>query len=254
MEDAAQPSPDGTRLALQSARSGTPQIWLNSTDGDHPVQLTNIGGHSGTPRWSSDGRWIAFDARVEDHAHIYVVDAEGRNLHAITHGDSDNYVPSWSRDGRSIYFASSRTGRRQIWKHSVEDGSERQLTEHGGFDPLESYDGRTIYYSKFDEPGIWSMPASGGSESPVVTGKPQVSYWGHWAVTESGLYLLDVDAEPHPTIEFYSFATRRITPALSLETKPSPWQPSLSASRDGRTVFYSQSDPQSVIKMVENFR
>jgi Tol biopolymer transport system component/DNA-binding winged helix-turn-helix (wHTH) protein len=255
LEDSAQPSPDGTLLAHQSDRSGTPgQIWLNSTDGDHPVQLTKIGRHSGTPRWSPDGRWIAFDARVEDYAHIYVVDAEGRNLHPITHGDSDNYVPSWSRDGRFIYFASPRTGSRQIWKHSIEDGSERQLTEHGGFDPFESYDGRTIYYSKFDEPGIWSMPASGGSESPVVTGKPQVSYWGHWAVTESGLYLLDADAEPRPAVEFYSFATRRTTPVLSFEKKPSPWQPSLSASRDGRAVFYTQFDPQSAIKMVENFR
>jgi Tol biopolymer transport system component/DNA-binding winged helix-turn-helix (wHTH) protein len=258
MEDAAQPSPDGTRLALQSARSGTNQIWLNSTDGDHPVQLTNIGWHSGTPRWSPDGRWIAFDARPEDHvpiySHIYVVDAEGRNLHAITHGDSDNVVPSWSRDGSFIYFASPRTGSRQIWKHSLENGSEIQLTEHGGFAPFESYDGQTIYYSKFDEPGIWSMPASGGSESPVVTGKPQVSYFGHWAVTESGLYLLDADAAPRPAIEFYSFATRRITPVLSLENRPNDWQPSLSASRDGRTIFYTQSDPQSIIKMAENFR
>jgi Tol biopolymer transport system component len=254
LEDSAQPSPDGTRLALQSGRSGTQQIWLNTTDGDHPVQLTDIGQHSGTPRWSPDGRWIAFDAHVENHSHIFVVDAEGRNLHAITHGDSDNYVPSWSRNGKSIYFASNRTGSRQIWKHSRENGSERQLTEHCGFDPLESYDGRTIYYSKFDEPGIWSMPAGGGSESAVVTGKPQVSYWGHWTVTESGLYLLDADAQPHPAIEFYSFATRRITPVLSLERIANAWQPSLSASRDGRTVFYTQFDPQSVIKMVENFR
>jgi Tol biopolymer transport system component len=254
MEDSAQPSPDGTRLALESGRSGTIQIWLNSTDGDHPVQLTDIRGLSGTPRWSPDGRWIAFDSAQPDHAQIYVIDAEGRNLHAITQGDSDNVVPSWSRDGKSIYFTSNRTGSRQIWKHSLENGSERQLTEHGGFSPFESYDGRTIYYTKFDEPGIWSMPAGGGSESPVVTGKPQVDYWGHWAVTESGLYLLDADAEPRPTIEFYSFATRRITPVLSLEKKPSPWQPSLSASRDGRTLFFTQSDPQSAIKMVENFR
>ena len=254
MEDAAQPSPDGTRLALQSARSGTNQIWLNSSEGDHPLQLTTIGRLSGSPHWSPDGRWIVFDARVEDHAQIYVVDVEGRNLHAITHGDSDNYVPSWSRDGKFIYFASPRTGSRQIWKHSLADGSERQLTEHGGFAPLESYDGQTLYYTKFDEPGIWSMPANGGSESPVVAGKPQVSYWGHWAVTESGLYLLDADAEPRPTIEFYSFATRRIKPVLSLVRNTNAWQPSLSASRDGRTVFYTQTDPQSVIKMVENFR
>jgi Tol biopolymer transport system component len=95
IKDLARPCVGGA-----TARSGTSQIWLNSTDGDHPVQLMNIGWHSGTPRWSPDGRWIAFDAREEDqvpiYSHIYVVDAEGRNLHAITHGDSDNYVPSWS--------------------------------------------------------------------------------------------------------------------------------------------------------------
>jgi hypothetical protein len=213
-----------------------------------------MAGHCGSPRWSPDGGWIAFDADVENHRHIFVVDAEGRNLHAITHGDLDHYVPSWSRDGKSIYFAAIGMGNRQIWKHSLENGSERQLTEHGGFDPLESYDGRTIYYTKFEEPGIWSMPASGGSESVVVTGKPQVGYWGHWAVTESGLYLLDADGEPRPTIEFYSFATRRITRVLPLEQKTNAWQPSLGVSRDGRTVFYTQFDPQSAIKMVENFR
>ncbi len=254
LEGSAEPSPDGTLLAHESQRSGTSQIWLSTTEGDHPVQLTDMRGLSGTPRWSPDGRWIAFDSAQPDHARIYVMDAEGRNLHAIAQGDFDNVVPSWSRDGTSIYFSSNRTGSRQIWKRSLENGSERQLTEHGGFDPLESYDGRTIYYSKFDEPGIWSMPASGGSKSLVVAGKPQVSYWGHWTVTESGLYLLDADAEPGPTIEFYSFATRRTTPVLSLEQKPSSWQAGLSASRDGRAIFYTQYDPQSAIKMVENFR
>jgi len=46
------------------------------------------------------------------------------------------------------------------------------------------------------------------------------------------------------TIEFYSFATRRITPVLSLEKKPSPWQPALSASRDGRTVSTLRPIPE----------
>ena len=59
------------------------------------------------------------------------------------------------------------------------------------------------------------MPASGGRESVVVTGKPATKLLGTLGVTESGLYLLDADAEPRPTIEFYNFATRRITPVLS---------------------------------------
>jgi hypothetical protein len=66
------------------------------------------------------------------------------------------------------------------------------------------------------------MLTSGGSESLVVTGKSQVGYWRHWSVTENGLDLLDVDAEPRPTIAFYNFATRRITPLKKAPVLGSP--------------------------------
>jgi Tol biopolymer transport system component len=251
-EKNAQPSPDGTRIVRQSKRTGASEIWSTSVEGNDPLQLTHLGVFSGTPRWSPDGRWIAFDSRPKDHSQIYVVDLEGRNLHPITESDYESVLPSWSQDGKSIYFASKRTGAWQIWKHSLENGSETRLTERGGFDPIESYDGRTIYYSKYDQAGIWSMPASGGSESLVIAGKPQIGYWGYWTLTDAGLYLLNFDAEQRQTIEFYNFSTRRISSILSLEKKADMWEPGLSASRDGRTIYYTQFDPQSSIKLVEN--
>jgi dipeptidyl aminopeptidase/acylaminoacyl peptidase len=187
----------------------------------------------------------------EKNAKIFVVDAEGRNLHSITAGAYDNVVPSWSRDGKSIYFVSKRMGNWEVWKHSLESGAELQMTKHGGFDAFESYDGQTLYFSKFDQAGIWSMPAKGGPESLIVADKPQVGYWGHWAVTQDGLYLLNTDAKPRPTIEFYRFATRRITPVFTLEMQPARQQPSLSATADGRAIYYTQYDRQSVIKLME---
>jgi hypothetical protein len=84
-----------------------------------------------------------------------------------------------------------------------------------------------------------------------VADKPQVGYWGHWAVTQDGLYLLNTDAEPRPGIEFYHFATRRITPILTLEMQPARQQPALSATMDGRTIYYTQYDRQSVINLME---
>jgi len=220
-------------------------------NGGEPLQLTHLGTYSGTPRWSSDAKSIAFDNLSANGTQIFVIDSEGRNPHSITVGPYDNVVPSWSRDGRSIYFTSNRTGHWQVWKHSLDDGAESQLTKLGGFDPLESYDGRTIYFSKFDQAGIWSLPESGGTESLVVADKPQVGYWGHWAVTKSGLYLLDREVDPKPRIEFYNFATRRISPVLTFEKRPARLQPSLSATADGKTIYYTQGDWQSVIKMME---
>ena len=47
--------------------------------------------------------------------------------------------------------------------------------------------------------------------------RPSPSLLGHFAVTGDGIYLLDVDATPRPTIVYYSFQTRRLLacPALS---------------------------------------
>ena len=250
-EVAAQPSPDGSRIVWESERSGSRGIWLSDATGTNPLQLTACGEICGTPRWSPDGKWITFDNYTSKGVQIFVVDSEGRNLHPITDGSYPSEVPSWSRDGKWIYFASKRTGNFEVWKHSLESGTEIQLTAHGGFGPFESYDGRTIYFSRFDEGGIWSVPVQGGTETQVVADKPQVRYWGNWAVTRTGLYLLDAEAEPRPRIEFYDFRTQRISPVLNIEKRPAWYEAGLSATADGRTIYYNQWDLQSVIKMME---
>jgi len=253
-ESDAQPSPDGARIVWMSVRTGSEELWSSSAAGENLLQLTRLSRYSGTPRWSPDGKWIAFDTYTPSGAQIFVVDPEGRNLRSITTGTYDNAVPSWSRDGKSIYFASKRTGGWQVWKHSLENGTEKQLTEHGGFDPFESNDSKAVYFSRFDQAGIWSIPTSGGAVSPVVVDKPQFGYWGYWAMSEPGLYFLDLAADPRPTIEFYRFSTRSISPVLTLDQRPEREEPSLSATMDGRTLYYTQHDRQSVIKMMETSR
>jgi Tol biopolymer transport system component/DNA-binding winged helix-turn-helix (wHTH) protein len=247
----AQPSPDGARIAWMSFRSGSREIWVGEAAGGNPRQLTHLDTYSGTPRWSPDGQSIAFDNYDKGSSQILVIDAEGRNLHPITAGPNRSVVPMWSRDGKSIYFASNRTGTWQVWKHSLENGSDVQVTKHGGFDAFESYDGRILYFSRFETGGLWSLPANGGPETLVVADKPQSGFWGYWAVTQAGLYLLDANAKPGPRIEFYDFATRRISPVFAFEREPLGGCPSLGATADGKTIYYAQGYAQGVINMME---
>jgi Tol biopolymer transport system component len=135
-------------------------------------------GYAGTPRWSPDGKWIAFDYHPATQGQIYLIDSEGRNVHAVTSGNYENLVPGWSRDGTAVYFASNRTGSWEVWRRKLASGREAQVTHHGGFAAFESYDAKTLYYSKFEGEGIWSMPVGGGQEEQV-TAAPHRGYWGH---------------------------------------------------------------------------
>ncbi|PYX00841.1 MAG: hypothetical protein DMG86_11545 [Acidobacteria bacterium] len=100
------------------------------------MQLTSLNGADvGSPRWSPDGKTIAFDARVEGHGDVFVISGEGGSPRRLTTGPFENNVPTWSRDGNWIYFSSNRTGTWQIWKIQAAGGSATQVAKEGASPP-----------------------------------------------------------------------------------------------------------------------
>jgi hypothetical protein len=141
-----------------------------------------------------------------------------------------------------------------VWKREISTGKETQITQHGGFAAFESYDAKTLYYSKKYRVGIWKIPV-GGVQELLVTDSLHLGYWGNFAVTDNGLYLVDADAKGGPALLYYNFQTRRLSPILTFEKNPVPWTPNLAASRDGRTLLYAQVEfENSSISMAENFQ
>lgn len=250
---APQPSPDGSKIVFESARSGKMEIWECNADGSDPLKLTSLDDDAGTPRWSPDGRWIAFDYSPSGLSQIFVIDKDGRNLHSVTSGAYENVVPSWSSDGKAIYFASNRTGAYQIWRHDLASTRESQMTHRGGFAGFESYDGKILYFSKFGGGGIWRVPVSGGEEKRI-TDAPHIGYWGGFAVTKDGLYVFDSEAERGPAVLFYAFRTQRLSRIFALNggLDVPLWSANLGASPNGRIVLVRQSTSKSSIVLGEN--
>jgi len=105
-------SPDGRWVAYtvsdtdRSANKRTGQIYLVSVSGGDPRQLTSGPQSATSPRWSPDGRTIAFVRAVDGSPQIWTIDVQGGELKKITSLAAGADGPVWSPDGKWIAFTS----------------------------------------------------------------------------------------------------------------------------------------------------
>ena len=100
-------SPDGSKIAFRSSRSGSWDIWVVNIDGSGLQNLTNTGHGDLDPAWSPDGKQIAFGTYREGDQEVFVMDSDGTDPRNVTNNpDEDDREPTWSPDGGHIAFAS----------------------------------------------------------------------------------------------------------------------------------------------------
>jgi len=245
-------SPTGDRMIFQSWRSGSREIWGARTDGSDPIQLTNHPGESaGNPSWSPDGKFIAFDARLDSFSHIYLIGANGGPPRTITSGSYNDVAPAWSPDGRYLYFGSKRSGTWQIWRVPMDSSAlPQQVTSNGGVVAMVSKNGERIYYTKYMVSGLWEQPATGGHERKLFDGPP-AEYPEYWTLSSDGIYALSLVGQ--------QFALRRVDAQTGASKvlgnlKYSPTV-GLSISPDGKKMVYSGLiSASSHLTLVEDFR
>jgi Tol biopolymer transport system component len=245
-------SPDGKKIAFGSSRSGTMQVWVSNADGSSPVRLTNAKRFAGSPRWSPDGRWLAYDSQDADPQwDIYVIEAAGGQPRRITNHPADDHVPSWSPDGKWIYFGSNRTGSQQIFRVPAAGGEPVQVTRNGGYTALVSPDGKTLYYNKIllGTTPLFAKPLDGGEERQVLDAVQDKDFW----VTPDRIYYIGgPDSAGFYPIGFLDLTTGKTTQLTKIEGRIGR---GLSVSPDGKKVLYTgYSRVGSELRLVENFQ
>jgi Tol biopolymer transport system component/DNA-binding winged helix-turn-helix (wHTH) protein len=146
-------SRDGQWVTYVTYPEGT--LWRSRADGSERMQLTlpPIGSIL-LPRWSPDGRFIAFMSWDNTYLErkIYIVPADGGAPLLLLSGDSQPTDPTWSPDGKSIaYGGAAQVESAEIHILNLETKQSRSIPgSQGMFSPRWSPDGRYIVAESSD--------------------------------------------------------------------------------------------------------
>jgi len=189
-------SPDGALVAFQVAESSRPSgpdlpafapsaIWIAPADGDGPATRLTWGRCDTTPRWSPDGRWLAFlsDREKDGQRQVYLLPRSGGEARRI--GRVAGTVPvsrvltslAWFPDGRRLAFLMTEPA----------DAETR--------DRIEAGDDRIVFEEEPRFQRVWSVDLAAGEVVPISPAGVQV--W-EFALSPDGARIAAVVAEqPH---------------------------------------------------------
>jgi Tol biopolymer transport system component len=175
----------GKSTVLTATRTTNPPDEFCNTS--NKIRLCQ--GFDGSPRWSPDGRSIAFERQLMapepgvswDSAALFVVDADGRNLRRVTPSSVQPIGPAWSPDGTRLAFAGTdmvvnAAGtsvldiKSDIYSIGVDGSGLTRLTDDGTSSLPDWTSGGRLAFIRHAAPTNsehWIMDADGGTQSPI---------------------------------------------------------------------------------------
>lgn len=188
----------GELLVFASTRhADNPDLYIKQVDSTALTQLTSDPAHDVQPRFSPDGRKIAFASNRGGTWDIWQINRDGTNLVQLTSDVSDELSPSWSPDGSLIAYSvwSQRSGTWEIWTLAVDRPGVKRFLAAGMF-PVWSPDGKRLAFQRARQRGsrwfsVWTVELLGDeARNPTEVAHsdeaaciaPQWSPDGRWLV------------------------------------------------------------------------
>lgn len=148
-------------------------LWTSSLNGGVARRLTSHAGIESWPRFSPDGKWIAFNASYDGNPDVYVMPSEGGEPKRLTYNPGNDGVIGWTPDGKIAYKSDQGSLGGfvpRLWLISPEGGMPQETKileiDQGSFSP----DGKKLAYNRFNSYQFNWRRYRGGSQG-------KISFW-----------------------------------------------------------------------------
>lgn len=143
-----------TRIAyIMVKNKGTPHarftLEVADADGHNPRALLSSSRPIMSPKWSPDGKQIAYVSFENKRSEIYIVNVSTGQRQLLSRHSGINNAPAWSPDGNRLAVVLSKSGSPNIYVLDVGSKSLRQITSDGSIntEPRWSPDGQSLIFT-----------------------------------------------------------------------------------------------------------
>lgn len=238
-------SPDGSLLAFDWAGD----IWVVASEGGLARPLTRHPGRDSAPRFSPDGKTIAFVSDRLGSAQLFLVPLEGGEPRQVTHHTAGFDLHDWFPDGRLLASGSRdhfwRGAERFLIVSAAERKPEQVLFDDYGGNGQLAPDGKKLLYTRegtawwrkgyrgSQAAQVWLFDLTEGRHEAVLKKETQCR-WPLWKPDGSGFWYVGGPGKAQNLWE-YSFQDRADRPVTRM-TDDSVVFPCV--SRDGSTIVF----------------
>jgi tricorn protease len=142
-------------------------IWVANEDGSNAQRLTVHTARDVFPRFSPDGKWIAFSSNRYGNMDVFIIPVGGGEAKQLTFNSAADNVVGWSRDSKRVVFSSARgllyPGSPNLYEVPIDGGLEQALPTDWGYWGSYSPDGKKLAFNR--HPMVWWRKHYRGSYS-----------------------------------------------------------------------------------------
>jgi DNA-binding winged helix-turn-helix (wHTH) protein/Tol biopolymer transport system component len=236
---AASMSPDGTAIVYSAVGPDGTSVRVRRQDGaDMEIAPTGF-----WPRWSPDGRWIAYTTSDPEGGDgtLHVVRPDGTDHRELTSEATQMYGLCWWSDSSHVIFTSARGASMPLWSVDIKNGYQRTVTSGPGAcaSPTLAADGRQLVFDFSQRRWYLFLAEEPGRASRQVFAEPGIR-----AVAlspESSRIAIAVGAEAQsPAVSVLDLRTMERRTLSGMSASALAWMP------DGESVLVAAPAPDGI--------